>query len=197
MSDGSGEKYPATLERDGRMLQLHNSGSARVGALIDNALTNLTKEQSSNLAAKAGEAALQLEIKAREQNLDYVAGKKTIEDHIDAFAMLEKQGKLTRHKIETVTKTGAGTMRIESKAGATCFVATATYGGADHPNVRFLRTFRDDCLSLTPAGRAFIAWYWRAGPRMAKWVKRSTVLKGVSHFTLSMLVALIKSMSRR
>ena len=111
-------KYPTTLHRDEGSVQLHDGGSGRVGALIDNALANLTTDQAHTLAAKAADAALKLEVKAREQNLDYVAGKKALEDHLDAFRMLDRQGHLTRHTIETVTKTGAGTMRVESKAGA-------------------------------------------------------------------------------
>ena len=87
-------------------------------------------------------------------------------------------------------------MHIKSKTGA-CFVATATYGGADHPNVRFLRAFRDDFLAHTPAGRRFIAWYWRTGPRLARWVERSAVLKRASRCGLSVLVAVIKRAWRR
>ena len=175
-------KYPTTLHRDEGSVQLHDGGSGRVGALIDNALANLTTDQAHTLAAKAADAALKLEVKAREQNLDYVAGKKALEDH---------------HTIETVTKTGAGTMRVESKAGATCFVATATYGGIDHPNVHFLRKFRDDCLMQTPAGRSFVGWYWREGPRLARWVGGSETLKRVSRCGLSVLVAGIRVGWRR
>lgn len=190
-------KYPTTVHREEGSVQLHDGGSGRVGALIDNALANLTRDQARTLAAKAADAALTLEIKAREQNLDYVAGKKALEDHLDAFRMLDRQGHLTRHTIETVTKTGAGTMRVESKAGATCFVATATYGGIDHPNVRFLRKFRDDCLMQTPAGRSFVGWYWREGPRLARWVGGSETLKSVSRCALSVLVAGIRVGWRR
>lgn len=192
MSEEKSGLHPATLAREGRVIQLHDGGSGRVGALIDHALANLTAEQARNLSGKAAAEALRLEVKQREQNLDYVAGKKTIEDHIDTFAMLEKQGKLTRQTVVSDIKTGAGNMRIESKSGATCFVATATYGGADHPNVRFLRAYRDGCLAHTRAGRAFIAWYWRTGPRLAKWVEQSAALKLICRYALSGLVLAIK-----
>ena len=192
MSEEKSGKYPAALEQDGRAVQLRESGSGSVAALIDNALVNLSRDQARNLAAKAADAALHLEVKAREQRLDYVAGKKALEDHVDAFTMLEKQGTLTRQTLVSDIKTGAGNMHIESKSGATCFVATATYGGADHPNVRFLRQFRDDCLAHTPAGRSFIDWYWRTGPKLARWVNRSTALKRASRAALSVLVLAIK-----
>ena len=188
----NGKNYPVAPIRERQSVQLHNGGSSSVGTLIDNAICNLTKEQTSNLIAKAADAALHLEVKAREQNLDYVAGKKALEDHIDAFAMLDKQGGLTRQKVVSDIKTGAGNMRIESKAGATCFVATATYGDIDHPNVRYLRAFRDQSLAKTPAGRAFIAWYWRTGPRLARWVAISPILKCASRGVLAVIIQLIR-----
>ena len=192
MSNGNGESYPMAAIRERLPVQLHNGGSSGVSMLIDNALSNLTAAQASNLAVKAAEEALRLVVKAREQSLDYVAAKRALEDHIDAFAMLEKQGKLTRQKLVSDIQTGAGNMRIESKAGATCFVATATYDDIDHPNVRYLRAFRDHCLTKTPAGRAFIAWYWRTGPRLARLVATSPILKGTSRCALAVLVQLIR-----
>lgn len=142
--------------------------------------------------AKAADEALRLEVKTRELHIDYVAGKKTIEDHVYTFAMLEKQGKLTRQKVVSEVKTGAGNMRIESKSGATCFVATATYGDADHPNVRFLRAFRDDCLVRTSIGRTFIGWYWVIGPKLASQVCKYSLLRSLSHASISLLVIVIK-----
>src|ERR1019366_5064190 len=115
MSEEKNRLHPATLAREGRVIQLHDGGSGSVGALIDHALANLTAEQARNLSGRAAEEALRLEVKRRDQNLDYVYGKKKIEDHIDAFAMLEKQGMLTRQTVVTDVKTGAGNMRIESK----------------------------------------------------------------------------------
>jgi len=55
----------------------------------------------------------------------------------------------------------------------TCFVATAAYGDPAHPDVVFLRAFRDQWLVQRPWGRAFIAFYWWVGPKMAVYVRRS------------------------
>lgn len=183
---------PSTTVNEKNALQLHRGGSHEVGALIDNALANLTQEQAHTLAGKAAEEALRLEAKVREQNIDYVTGKKLVEDHVDTFAMLDKRGRLTRQTVESNIRTGAGEMRITSKSGATCFVATATYGDVDHPNVRFLRAWRDGCLTHNTSGRAFIAWYWHTGPKLAVWVTRYPVLRRCSAMTLSLLVALIR-----
>lgn len=182
---------PSTITEE-TAVQLHHGGSQGVGALIDNALANLNREQAQALSAKAAEEALMLEVQIRRQNIEYVTGRKVVEDHIDTFAMLEKQGRLTRQIVDSTVKTGAGEMRITSKAGATCFVATATYGDVDHPNVRFLRAWRDGYLAHRSAGLAFIAWYWRTGPKLAVWITRYPGLKRCSGMMLSLLVALIR-----
>lgn len=183
---------PGTITRD-TAIQLHNGGSRQVGALIDNAMANLNQDQVQVLSGKAAEEALRLEVKIREHNIDYVSGKKTVEDHIDTFAMLDKQGRLTRQVVESTIKTGAGEMRITSKSGATCFVATATYGDQDHPNVRFLRAWRDGYLAHRPVGVAFIDWYWRTGPKLATYVHRFPVLKKCSRGALTVLVMAIRT----
>ena len=182
---------PSTITQE-TALQLHHGGSRSVGVLIDNALANLNQEQAQALSVKAADEALMLEVQMRKQNLDYVAGRKVLEDHIETFGMLDKQGLLTRQSMDSTIKTGAGEMRITSKSGPTCFVATATYGDVDHPNVRFLRAWRDGYLAHRPAGRAFINWYWRTGPKLAVWVTRYPVLKRCTGIALSLLVAVIR-----
>lgn len=57
-----------------------------------------------------------------------------------------------------------------------CFVATAVYGSYDCPEVMKLRTFRDDCLRKYALGRAFIAVYYRYGPKLAEAVKSRRLL---------------------
>ena len=142
--------------------------------------------------AKAGEEALRLEVKSREQNMDYVAGKKVAEDHIDTFNMLEKGGRTTRQTVTSDIKTGAGNMRIESKSGATCFVASVAYDDPNHPDVMFLRSFRDNVLSNSQNGQAFIAWYWKNGPKLAQFVGKSVVLRKSARSVISKIVWLLK-----
>jgi hypothetical protein len=170
----------------GNKVQLHESG-LRAGSLIEQSLGRLSPEQTETLVAKAAEEALRLEAKSREQNMDYVVGKKAVEDHIDTFAMLDKSGKLTRQSVVSDVKTGAGNMRIESKSGATCFVASTVFEDPNHTVVMQLRAFRDTRLVSTKAGRGFINWYWRVGPKLAVVVGNSELLKGVCRFALRQL----------
>lgn len=54
-----------------------------------------------------------------------------------------------------------------------CFVATAVYGDAHAPQVEALRRFRDDVLMRSPAGEAFVDFYYSgAGKAVAYAVGR-------------------------
>lgn len=190
MSDDNTRNLPTTQGKNG----LANSGGLNAGSLIDQSLSRLTESQVQNLVEKAAAEALRLEAKGREQNLDYVVGRKVVEDHIDTFEQLDKRGKMTRHAVTTDVKTGAGNMRIESKSGATCFVATAAYGEPNHPDVILLRRFRDEMLHHSETGRRFISWYWRTGPKLARMIIWSPILRRVARSALKPIVALAKVM---
>jgi hypothetical protein len=49
-----------------------------------------------------------------------------------------------------------------------CYIATACYGDADHPDVESLRRFRDEVLLRTVWGRAFVRVYYVLSPRIAE-----------------------------
>lgn len=183
------KKLPKTIGSN--QVQLHDSG-LRAGSLVEQALRELNPEQASNLRAKAGEEALRLEVKSREQNMDYGIGRQVTMDHIDTFRMLDKSGKLTRQSVVTDIKTGAGNMRIESKSGATCFVASVAYDDPNHPDVMYLRFFRDEALSKNELGRVFISWYWSYGPKLANIVGHSKILKTIARLHITGIVVLIK-----
>ena len=190
------EDKKITTNISSNQVQLHDSG-LRAGSLVEQAVKGLNSEQASNLMAKAGEEALRLEVKTREQNLEYGLGRKVAEDHIDTFRMLDKSGKLTRQSVVTDIKTGAGNMRIESKSGATCFVASVAYDDPNHSDVMFLRLFRDEFLSHCNFGQSFINWYWRNGPKLAKYVARSQILKNIARTQISIVVFLLKKLWKR
>ena len=57
----------------------------------------------------------------------------------------------------------------QSGSGGGCYVATAVYGSYDCPQVWTLRRYRDDMLSRTWYGRAFIRAYYATSPTLVKW----------------------------
>jgi len=191
---GDKKRVDTNTNFEGKSVQVHGN-DLKSGSLLDQSLSRLSDEQTNNLLEKAAEEAIKLEVKAREQNLDYVIGRKATEDHIDTFSHLDRNGKLTRHKMTSDIKTGAGNMKIESKSGASCFVATVAYGNQDHPDVVFLRKFRDEVLLRSSKGRSFIDWYWRTGPKLAKIINQSKLMISCSRLLISCLVSMIRRFS--
>jgi len=68
----------------------------------------------------------------------------------------------------------------EDKKG--CFIATATMGSFNHPVVVLMREFRDKWLLQRYMGRIFVRYYYIFGPYLANFIKRSNLLKRLSHF---------------
>jgi hypothetical protein len=89
------------------------------------------------------------------------------------------------------TKKYSNPNNLLSQPNSTCFVASATYGNAEHPDVRFLKTFRDEYLIYTFAGRIFINTYWIIGPKLSILVQKSLILKNISRWIISKSIILI------
>lgn len=70
-----------------------------------------------------------------------------------------------------------------------CFIATAAYGCYSAPQVQALRDFRDRFLLTNSPGRAFVAWYYRYGPRGAHFINAHPWLKAPARVALLPLVA--------
>lgn len=74
-----------------------------------------------------------------------------------------------------------------------CFVATVAFGeGARELDV--LRGFRDRVLERHAAGRAFVDWYYREGPKLASVVGRHVVLRRVTRAALRGVVRAVETL---
>lgn len=183
---------PAASDDSRRSVKLHDNG-LRAGSIIDGAISRLDENQVKALGVKAAEAAIELNKRQAEQNIDYVSGKKAVEDHVDTWDALNKNGRTTRQSVTTDVNIGAGRMRIESKSGATCFVATAAYGDWRHPDVEFLRWYRDNVLSSSRGGRTFTRTYWVVGPHLAKLVAPHPRIRAAARAVLGRLVCALRA----
>lgn len=196
MANDNDRNTPVRYGGDRRLVAPHDNG-LRSSNLIDTAISRLDENQVKALGVKAAEAALDLQNRQAEQNIDYVTGKKVVEDHVETWEALSKQGRTTRQTVTTDVETGAGRMRIESKSGATCFVATAAYGDSYHPEVNFLRWYRDHVLVNSTAGRAFVRVYWYVGPLLAKLVAPFPLVRRMTRSLLSSLVTVLRKRQKR
>jgi len=73
-----------------------------------------------------------------------------------------------------------------------CFVATAAWGDRMHPEVVWLRTWRDKVLVKSHAGRGFIRLYWIIGPRLARHVQPDRLSGRVARHILRGVIAVLR-----
>lgn len=73
-----------------------------------------------------------------------------------------------------------------------CFVATAAYRGSEHPDVVFLRKFRDESLTRYMIGRVVIEVYWLIGPVLAVPVRKCSFLALCSRGLIKCIIGLIR-----
>lgn len=71
-----------------------------------------------------------------------------------------------------------------SKSGGSCFIATATMGSYDHPEVMELRHFRDNWILEKKWGQDFVKWYYHYGSIVAKSIEKSFVLKKICYLLI-------------
>jgi hypothetical protein len=65
-----------------------------------------------------------------------------------------------------------------------CFIATATYGNYNHPDVIELRNFRDNFLEKKKLGKKLIKIYYQFSPCMAKIISKYKLIQNLSRFFL-------------
>ncbi len=73
-----------------------------------------------------------------------------------------------------------------------CFIATATFGSDMAPEVQTFRKFRNEFLLTNLAGRGFVKFYYKFGPKVAEWVSHSEALRALSLWVLWPLLMFAK-----
>jgi len=79
----------------------------------------------------------------------------------------------------------------ENYNNSNCFVATAAFGTKWADEINILRDWRDERLQHNKFGRIFINFYYKVGPFLAKFVRRSSLLKNsvrkIIYFIIKMI----------
>jgi hypothetical protein len=79
-----------------------------------------------------------------------------------------------------------------AKSSSKCFIATAAYGSHLEPEVEVLRTFRDEKLAKTAAGRGFISLYYSLSPPVAEVIAHNERAREATRVILEPLVKAAK-----
>lgn len=69
---------------------------------------------------------------------------------------------------------------IEDAKDKKCYIATATLGDINNPEVKLLRRFRDDILSHSTSGRKLVKLYYEFSPIIADLIIKHDILRLVS-----------------
>jgi hypothetical protein len=155
-------------------------------------LNFLPQEQAEGLAKTVAAELLRLQVQQAESQQDRIEVEQKIDNAIRVMGDADRS-RGTEVNFQTEHKTAKGTTRISvhsrpaahpiqvappgRQASGSCFVATVCYGDYDHPTVLVLRRFRDLTLVHSMAGRAFVAFYYRHGPCLARQIERLPMLK--------------------
>ena len=87
-------------------------------------------------------------------------------------------------------------LSLQSEDGAQqksgCYVATAVYGSYDAPEVRVLRRWRDDRLSVSAFGRRFVRLYYATSPHLVRAVGHRAWFVAPSRLALNRLVRILQ-----
>jgi len=84
----------------------------------------------------------------------------------------------------------------DTKSGG-CFIATATMGDYDHPDVVRLRKFRDEWIIKQDWGVDFVNWYYKNGQKPAESIRNNKFLKLISYlFIVKPLLVLSRVFSK-
>ena len=67
--------------------------------------------------------------------------------------------------------------RQEAEKGLECFIATAAYGTSSAAEIEVLRSFRDEVLLCSRAGRDLVAFYYEASPPLARYISEREWLR--------------------
>lgn len=155
---------------------------------IEYVMKTLTPREQEQLRALAAAEGLRTDILLQELKIKTIAARGDIDATIATAERLKQTGQNSKITSEHATASGTTKIEIENKKRP-CYIATACYGDAEHPDVVALRHFRDGTLRLSAVGRAFIWAYELLSPPLAASLRqRQWVGSKVRHVVLEPLV---------
>jgi hypothetical protein len=87
--------------------------------------------------------------------------------------------------------TAFGTFALAVKASR-CFIATASFGDENAPEVLVLRRWRDECLATNFVGRKLVSVYYDLSPNLAETISESDTARSVTRAVLAPVVGAVR-----
>jgi len=143
-------------------------------AEINSAQENFTPSQIDSLSAKFTQATNLLTTMSR----------------MDMLSETEAQ---LRNNLNGIRSTDAQIKEAVGKRSSGCYIATMAYGSYEHPQVLFLREFRDQKLSRSILGRAFIKYYYAVSPYIVALLKNNHRINHLIRSTLNIFIKGLKN----
>ena len=143
-------------------------------AEINSAQENFTPSQIDSLSAKFTQATNLLTTMSR----------------MDMLSETEAQ---LRNNLNGIRSTDAQIKEAVGKRSSGCYIATMAYGSYEHPQVLFLREFRDQKLSRSILGRAFIKYYYAVSPYIVALLKNNHRINHLIRSTLNIFIQGLKN----
>ena len=163
---------------------------------IEYVMKTLTPQEQEQLRALAAAEGLRTDILLQELKIKTIAARGDIDATIATAERLKRTGQNSKIISEHATASGTTKIEIENKKRP-CYIATACYGDAEHPDVVALRDFRDQRLRKSVAGRVFIAAYETLSPPLAAQLgSKQWIGKSVRQRFLEPLVKQVKRNNR-
>lgn len=85
-----------------------------------------------------------------------------------------------------------GIFESTSASSTGCFIATAAYGTPIHPDIDYLRNFRDKYMMTNRPGRAVVDLYYQYSPALADYITEREWLRTIVRWLLTPIVYMIK-----
>jgi carboxypeptidase T len=137
-------------------------GGATTGASDDYAFSRTTLDPSRRTFAFTFESGSALEGEFQPAESQYVKIEREIMSGLLAL-LVHAVGPAPASSTSTSTSSG-GSGSGGSGSGVRCCTFNSLYGGAEDPDLAYLRSFRTRVLMPSPAGRAVVAAYYRLSP---------------------------------
>lgn len=129
-------------------------------------------------------------IKLFRENTD--TGLKEAKDAIDSLDLRQPQRNSSTGNTSPGSRTDDPSLKVSK-----CYIATAVYGSYDAPEVLVLRRFRDEVLSKSMPGRAFIRSYYAVSPPVARRLENAGRINRLVRRMLDKIVHRLDTGSRR